>query len=259
MNINFELILFCALLTSGIIALLDKLILQKHRKLQNQNKIPVIIDYARSFFPILFLVFSVRSFAYEPWHVPSGSLKPTIQPGDFILVNKFNYGIRLPVLHTKIIKIGEPSRGDIVIFRSPSKDTPPLLIKRVIGVPGDHIRYIDKVLYINEQKASQLYLSSSTDSDDGLAKWPVDVKQENLLGISHGIYQIPERASYDFDVTVPEGKFFMMGDNRDDSADSRYWGFLPEENIIGQATHVMASFDSFKHPIRLERTASKII
>ena len=259
MNFNYELIIFYAMVISGVVALLDAVYFAPKRKKAKQEKLPLIIDYARSFFPILLLVFSVRSFAYEPWRVPSGSLKPTIQPGDFILVDKFSYGIRLPVIHTKIINIGEPKRGDIVVFRSPSKDTPPLLIKRVIGIPGDHIKYIDKVLYINDHEASQAHVDFSNDSDDGLTSWAVEVKQENLLGIEHGIYQTPHEGNDNFEVTVPEGKYFMMGDNRDDSADSRYWGFLPEKNIVGKATHVLMSFDSIKHPVRWERTASKLV
>lgn len=253
---NYELLIFCTIILCSIIILFEKCQLKPRRK---NRKRPAIVDYAFSFFPILLMVFSVRSFAYEPWRIPSGSLKPTIQVGDFILVNKFTYGIRLPIVHTKIINIGEPQRGDIVVFRSPSKKTPPLLIKRVIGIPGDQIKYVDKVLYINGQQATQSFINFSKDSDDGATSWPVEVKQENLLGIKHGIYQIPTANNDDFEITVPPHKYFMMGDNRDDSADSRYWGFMPEENIVGKATRVLISFDKLSHPVRLERTGEKII
>lgn len=258
MNFNYELILFYAVIVSGVVALLDTIFLAPIRKKVKQKKLPLIIDYARSFFPILLIVFSARSFGFEPRHIPSGSLKPTLLVGDFVLVNKFEYGIRLPVIHKKIFSISEPKRGDIVVFREPPLEKRDL-IKRVIGIPGDHVIYKNKTLYINGKETSQEFIRYTTDQDDSSHSWEVMQKQENLLGISHGIYQIPQQGKDDFDVTVPEGKYFMMGDNRDDSADSRYWGFLPEQNIIGKATHVLISFDSIKHPVRWERVASKII
>lgn len=257
MNFNFELILFYAVIVSGAIAFLDTLFFAKKRKKGNK-KLPLIIDYARSFFPILLLVFSVRSFAYEPFRIPSGSLKPTLLIGDFILVNKFDYGIRLPVIHTKILSIGEPKRGDIVVFRKPPTESRDL-IKRVIGLPGDHISYKDKILYINGNQISQQFEKYDTDEDDKIGPWEVVQKQENLLGVKHRIYQIPSKESDDFDVVVPAGKYFMMGDNRDDSADSRSWGFLPEENIIGKASRIWMSYDTPKHPIRWDRVGEKII
>jgi signal peptidase I len=258
MNFNYELLLFSALIISGLVYLADTIFLAPKRKETKQKKIPLVIDYARSFFPILLIVFSARSFGFEPRRIPSGSLKPTLLVGDFVLVNKFEYGIRLPLVHTKILSISEPKRGDIVVFREPPLEKRDL-IKRVIGIPGDHITYKDKILYINGKETSQKFIRYTTDQDDNTRSWEVMQKQENLLGISHGIYQIPQQGNDDFDVMVPEGKYFMMGDNRDDSADSRYWGFLPEQNIIGKATHILISFDSIKHPVRLERVASKII
>jgi signal peptidase I len=258
MDFNFELILFYALTLSGIITLLDVLYFAPKRKKQQSKKLSLIVDYARSFFPILLLVFSMRSFAYEPFRIPSGSLKPTLLVGDFILVNKFDYGIRLPVIHTKILSIGKPQRGDIVVFREPPTESRDL-IKRVIGLPGDRVSYKDKVLYINGKEISQQFKQYGTDQDDSSASWDVVEKQENLLGVTHHIYQIPARGNDDFDVVVPAGKYFMMGDNRDDSADSRVWGFLPEKNIIGKATRVWMSVDTPKHPVRWERIGEKII
>jgi signal peptidase I len=258
MNFNFELILFYAVIISSVIALLDTIFLASKRKKTQTKKLPLIIDYARSFFPILLLVFSVRSFAYEPFRIPSGSLKPTLLIGDFILVNKFDYGIRLPVTHTKILSINEPKRGDIVVFREPPTESRDL-IKRVIGVPGDHISYKDKVLSINGQQIPQKFEKFGTDTEDNVGPWEVVQKQENLFGIEHRIYQIPGKENDDFDVVVPKGKYFMMGDNRDVSADSRSWGFLPEENIIGKATRVWMSYDTPTHPIRWDRVGGKII
>lgn len=258
MNFNFELILFYAVIISGLIVLFDTIFLAKTRKKTNNQKLPILIEYARSFFPILLLVFSVRSFAYEPFRIPSGSLKPTLLIGDFVLVNKFDYGIRLPVIHKKIISISEPKRGDIVVFREPPEESRDL-IKRVIGVPGDHISYKNKMLYINGIQIPQQIERYSTDEEDNQGPWMVVEKQENLFGIKHNIYQIPGKEDDDFDVIVPEGKYFMMGDNRDVSADSRSWGFLPEENIIGKATRVWMSYDRPTHPVRWNRVGGKIV
>ena len=163
----------------------------------------------------------------------------------------------MPVIHKKILSIGEPQRGDIVVFREPSTESRNL-IKRVIGLPGDRVSYKDKVLYINGNEIPQQFKQYSTDQENSVS-WKVVEKQENLLGVMHPIYQIPARENDDFDVVVPAGKYFMMGDNRDDSADSRSWGFLPEKNIIGKATRVWMSYDSPKHPIRWERIGEKII
>lgn len=258
MNFDFELILFYVLLFSGILILIDFIFLVPKRKASSQHQLPFIIDYARSFFPILLLVFSARSFAFEPFRIPSGSLKPTLLVGDFILVNKFDYGIRLPISHKKIVSINEPKRGDIVVFREPTPESRDL-IKRVIGLPGDHVSYRDKILYINNQQISQQFERYDTDQEDDMGPWAVVQKQENLLGVVHRIYQIPTRENDDFDVVVPAGKYFMMGDNRDDSEDSRAWGFLPEQNIIGKATRIWMSYDTPKHPVRLNRIGEKII
>lgn len=254
---NYELIIFYAIITCGLIVLIDKYLLRDNCR---KNKFfQMITSNAFSLFPVLLCVFSIRSFAYEPYRVPTGSLKPTVQVGDFLLVNKYQYGIRLPVIHKKIFNINEPKRGDIVVFHTPSKDYPPIMVKRVVGLPGDHLKYINKVLYVNGQKANQTFVKFSTDSDDNVYSWQVNEMQENLLGVKHDIYHINSRRNDNFEVTVPKGKYFMMGDNRDDSADSRYWGVVPEENIVGQVTRILISVDNFHHPLRVERTGQKII
>lgn len=257
MNFNFELILFYATLICGVIALLDIIFWAKKRE-QAKKNMPVIIDYARAFFPVLLLVFLLRSFLYEPFRIPSGSLKPTLNIGDFILVNKYNYGIRLPVIHTKIFKINEPKRGDIMVFRwppNPSVD----FIKRVIGVPGDRISYIDKVLYVNGEKIPQSFVKNETDRDESGSTWNVLQKSEDFFGVKHDIFQSTDKAGEDFrDIVVPEGMYFAMGDNRDDSADSRFWGFVPEENIVGKATLVWMSWNSDKHNVRWNRIGKQI-
>jgi signal peptidase I len=258
MNFNFELILFYAALISGLIALFDVLFLAPRRKLAQKDttaevKLPLIIDYARSFFPVLLIVFLLRSFLYEPFRIPSGSLEPTLLMGDFILVNKFDYGIRLPVVHKKIVGNAMPQRGDIMVFRwppNPSYD----FIKRVIGLPGDKISYVNKELYVNGQQVPQEFLHNSTATDETGGTWQALEKQENLLGVKHNIYVDSAKTSRDFhNIIVPEGMYFVMGDNRDDSADSRYWGFVPDKNLVGKAVLVWLSWDSAKKTLRFSR------
>lgn len=261
MNFNFELILFYATLVCGVIALLDMIFWAPKRKAahpgvpKEEIKLPIIIDYARSFFPVLLIVFFIRSFLYEPFRIPSGSLKPTLEIGDFILVNKFDYGIRMPIVHNKIFERSEPKRGDIIVFRwppNPSVD----FIKRVIGVPGDHISYLDKVLYVNGTKVPQTLISNVTDENEGKV-WDVALKEEDLMGIKHKIYQFNDKISDDFrDTVVPKGMYFVMGDNRDDSMDSRFWGFVPEENIVGKASLVWMSWNHYK--LRWQRMGKQI-
>lgn len=256
MNFNFELILFYAVLISGVLALIDMLFFAKKRKAT--DKMPLIMDYARSFFPVLLLVFILRSFLYEPFRIPSGSLQPTLLIGDFILVNKFDYGIRLPIVHKKILNVSEPKHGDIIVFRwppNPSLD----FIKRVIGVPGDKISYIDKVLYVNGQKIPQTFIKNTTDRDEEGNIQDVLLKQEDFFGVQHKIYQNLNQSGDDIhDIEVPPGMYFAMGDNRDNSADSRFWGFVPEENIVGKASHVWMSWDSIDHNVRWKRLGHSI-
>jgi len=266
MNFNFELILFYVVLVTGAIALFDILILAPKRKaralLLGESpaavKMPIISEYARSFFPVLVLVFFIRSFLFEPFRIPTGSLEPTLLIGDFILTNKYALGIRLPVLHKKIYALGTPMRGDIIVFRwppNPSID----FIKRVVGVPGDHISYINKVLTINGKEIPQSFIQEEINKNEEDNNWEIVQKQEDLFGVKHAIYQYPDKPQTDFrDVIVPPHMYFVMGDNRDDSADSRFWGFVPDENIVGKANRVWMSWDSFAHKIRWNRIGQQI-
>jgi signal peptidase I len=269
MNFNFELILFWAVVISGVIALFDWIFLARKRKHAYANsiqgalnppemKLPWIIEYAWSFFPSLLLVFLLRSFLFEPFRIPSGSLEPTLQVGDFVLVNKFDYGVRLPVIHKKMSKSGDPQRGDIFVFRYPP-DPSINFIKRVVGLPGDQIKYINKVLYVNGVEAQQTLVEKTTRVDEDGRKQDIAVKEENLLGVKHKIYQNVNQSSDNFDyITVPPGMYFAMGDNRDDSADSRYWGFVPEKNIVGKAVLVWMSWNSTDHSVRWKRLIKPI-
>ncbi|RDI42695.1 signal peptidase I [Aquicella lusitana] len=262
MNFNFELILFYATVITGLIALFDILFLAPRRKrkagAEAKAKLPIIIDYARSFFPILLVVFLLRSFLFEPFRIPSGSLEPTLLMGDFILVNKYDYGVRLPVVHKKLFGEGKPARGDIIVFRwppNPSVD----FIKRVIGLPGDKISYINKELFVNGEKVPQEMLTSSIFEDENGEAREAQEKQENLLGVKHKIFIDPKKSSRDYyNIVVPEDMYFVMGDNRDDSADSRYWGFVPDKNIVGKAVLVWMSWDSSKTGIRWGRIGKAI-
>lgn len=260
MNINFELILFYAAIITGLIALFDIIFLAPKRKKRTSDKakLPILIDYSRSFFPILLIVFLLRAFLYEPFRIPSGSLEPTLLMGDFILVNKYDYGVRLPIVHKKIMGDNTPKRGDIMVFRwppNPSVD----YIKRVIGLPGDRISYINKELYINGQKIPQTNPQKSIALGETGEEWEALEKQEDLLGIKHKIYIDPSRKGQDYhDIVVPEGMYFVMGDNRDDSADSRYWGFVPDKNIVGKAVLVWMSWDSAQSGVRWNRIGDAI-
>ena len=215
-------------------------------------KLPWLIDYSRSFFPVLLLVLIIRSFVIQPFRVPTGSLEPTILPGDFIAVNQYAYGLRLPVLHTKIFDVGEPKRGDIIVFHYPP-DPSIDYVKRVIGVPGDKINYINKVLYVNGEEMKQKIIGPNVDIEP---KTPIPVieKQEDLSGVKHRIFITPDRntgsnSDY-YKIEVPKGYYFVMGDNRDNSLDSRVWGFVPEKNLIGKAFYVWLSWDSMNNTFR---------
>jgi signal peptidase I len=244
---NFALCLVILSAVSGVIYLLDVLIWAKKRK--PKQKPGRIIEYSRSFFPVFFIVLLLRSFLVEPFRIPSGSLEPTLLVGDFLAVNKFIYGLRLPVWEKKIISISSPKTGEIVVFRwppDPSFD----YIKRVIGLPGDKITYKNKVLTINGIKASQTFIGYKTDESSGKA---VAQYRENLLGIEHDIFTRPDVTPVDVSVTVPPGQYFVMGDNRDDSADSRFWGFVPEPYLRGKAFLIWMSWNGKTDMVRWNR------
>lgn len=256
MNFNFELILFYATVICGVIALLDIIFFAPKRKLEHAKvannvenppaeKLPLLADYAYSFFPVLLLVFLLRSFLYEPFRIPTGSLEPTLQIGDFILVNKYQYGVRLPVIHKTVFKTSEPQRGDIMVFRFPANPSVNF-IKRVIGLPGDRISYVNKVLFVNGKEMPQEFDKAAIAYDENGNTTDVVQKLEDFFSVKHAIFQVPTDISSDLhDIVVPEGMYFVMGDNRDQSDDSRYWGFVPDKNIVGKASAVWMSWDSF--------------
>ena len=256
-DFNFAFFLTLATLLSGVIALLDKVFWRKKRLAQG-DKEPLIVEYARSFFPVLLLVWVIRSFIVQPYRVPTGSLEPTVLPGDFMVVSQFSYGIRLPVINTKIIDIAEPKRGDIALFRWPVNPAA-IFVKRVIGLPGDHIVYKNKTLYINGIKMKQVMVGKSFDIEPGGYKYPAYLKTEDLMGVKHSILVQPNsNENRTTDVVVPAGHYFMMGDNRDDSDDSRMWGFVSEEELIGKARFIWMSWDSEAHTVRWDRIGKAV-
>lgn len=203
---------------------------------------PKVVEYARSFFPVFLIVLIVRSFLVEPFRIPSGSMMPTLEIGDFILVNKFSYGIRLPILDRKIISLGEPKRGDVVVFRYPEDPSTPF-IKRVVGLPGDRIGYYDKVLYINGVPATQERIGTYTGTGRGSNMTGASERMEHLEAKEHPILVQVGYPSLEVEGTVPEGHYFVLGDNRDNSRDSRYWGTVPDNHLIGKAFLIWMNWD----------------
>lgn len=241
---SFALLLVILSAVTGAVIILDRIFWSKNRPAD--QKPGRIIEYSRSFFPVFFVVLLLRSFLIEPFRIPSGSLEPTLLVGDFLAVNKFAYGLRLPVWEKKIIPIANPKTGQIAIFRwppDPSFD----YIKRVIGVPGDKVSYHNKVLTINGHEMKQRFVEYTTDESSGKA---VAKYQENLNGTVHDIYIRPDVKPVDFDVVVPVGSYFMMGDNRDDSADSRFWGFVADRYLRGKAILVWMSWNGKTDMVR---------
>lgn len=265
-SINLPLILTIGVFVTGLIYLFDILFLAKSRKqavaaieidfaaadqagtelyqqkLEQAASEPIWVEYGKSFFPVLFVVFVLRSFIAEPFQIPSGSMEPTLDVGDFILVNKYAYGIRLPVINKKVINIADPERGDVMVFFPPhSPDT--YYIKRVIGLPGDEIQYINHKLYINGELAPEKLQ----------AVLPAGAPEYRLVEETIGEHHFtakkllrPGRLSVKGAWRVPAGHYFMMGDNRDNSFDSRGWDnpFVPDENIVGKAVVVWMHWDS---------------
>lgn len=281
---NFALILFILLVVSGAMWLLDVLVLSKQRKAlataklaefdaRNANRVgvpaevtrseraaleeeltrrPWYMEYTASFFPVILLVFVLRSFLFEPFRIPSGSMIPTLEIGDLILVNKYTYGIRLPVINKKVVQLNDPRRGDVMVFRFPHNPQQDY-IKRVVGIPGDRVEYLNRQLLLNGQPVPAQVMERYIDQE---RMQPYTQFREKLGEVEHRVIQNegmgvpvmrafahthPDACRYSSEgvsCTVPPGHYFVMGDNRDNSEDSRYWGFVPDENIVGRAFFV---------------------
>ena len=275
---NFPLIMFLLLVLTGGIWMLDAFVLRKRRRArvagtQFDEEVPLPdvaagepwwVEYSKSFFPVILIVFLLRSFLVEPFKIPSGSMLPTLLIGDFILVNKYTYGIRLPVINVKVMDLSLPQRGEVMVFRypvDPSLD----YIKRVVGLPGDEVAYRNRRLTINGQEIPVKRAGDYNYVDDNLRFIATERYTEKLNDHEHVILTRPDEGPFrvgaprtfpyrqncayneeGFVCKVPPGHYFMMGDNRDASDDSRYWGFVPERNIVGKAFLIWWNFDDFK-------------
>jgi signal peptidase I len=220
-------------------------------------KEPTWIEYCKSFFPVILAVLLLRSFLVEPFRIPSNSMMPTLLTGDFILVNKYAYGIRLPVLNAKVLETGAPQRGDVVVFRYP-KDPSVDYIKRVVGIPGDRISYYNKMLHINGEPAEQLTSSVYVGKGSGVSMSGASERIEQLGDMQHHILVMPRTPGLEGEYIVPEGSYFVMGDNRDNSNDSRYWGPVPEQNLVGKAFRIWMNWDSANGGVDPDRIGMKI-
>ncbi|MBI4204932.1 MAG: signal peptidase I [Betaproteobacteria bacterium] len=260
---NFALIMFLLLVATGAIWLLDHFVLKSSREPDQAE--PWWIEYPKSFFPVILIVFLLRSFLVEPFKIPSGSMLPTLLVGDFILVNKFTYGIRLPIVNIKLFDMNDPRRGEIMVFRYPENPSVDY-IKRVVGLPGDRIAYRNKRLWINGEEVAVAAAGEYNYVEPGSLEFVPTLRFSETLGTHQhailikpkmptvelsGVRPFPSRDNCTYNdsgltCTVPPGHYFLMGDNRDSSSDSRYWGFVPERNIVGKAFLIWWNFDDFK-------------
>ncbi len=257
MDYDFSFFLVIASLVTGFIWGSYLLFLKLSKIDPTTNKEPLLVEYAHSFFPIVFIVLILRSFIVEPFRIPSASMMPTLLIGDFILVNKFTYGVRLPVLHTKLIELNQPERGDVVVFRFPKQPSVDY-IKRVIGLPGDTITYSNKKILVNGKLAKQTSLGIYQGVGQGANMTGHEHFLEDLTQVKLNILIKPGAPSIKGVFVVPKGHYFVMGDNRDNSNDSRYWGTVPEENLVGKAFLVWMSWDWDHKGIGFDRIGNTI-
>lgn len=247
----FALFMIVILVVTGLIWLFDILVLRKKRPAGADE--PILVEYAKSFFPVILVVFFVRSFIVEPFKIPSGSMMPTLLAGDYILVNKFTYGLRVPILNNTFIGVNKPSRGDVFVFHYPP-DPSIDYIKRVVGLPGDKIRYEDKQLIINGKPLEVKDVGDYEYVMSGLNIMVAKQRREQLGSVAHDILIHDVIGNYDVntigmkfanneEIEVPAGHYLAMGDNRDNSSDSRVWGFVPERNLVGKAFFIWMNFD----------------
>ncbi len=274
MNLDFPALLVAATIFTGLAWLLDAMLLApKRRRVANALvergaardsdqvhktlKESTLVEYCKSFFPVILAVLLLRSFLVEPFRIPSNSMMPTLLTGDFILVNKYAYGIRLPVLDNKVVEMGEPARGDVVVFRYP-KDPSVDYIKRVVGLPGDRVGYYNKIIYINGEPVGQVPAGVYIGVGSGISMSGASERQEQLGEVLHDILVMPRTPGLEGEYVVGDSEYFVMGDNRDNSNDSRYWGPVPESNLVGKAFRVWMNWDGANGGVDWDRIGMKI-
>ena len=267
MRFDFPTLIVLLVLATGLVWAFDAAVLARRRRAAAREGEGAaegvmaappsrIVEYSKSFFPVFLIVLVLRSFIVEPFRIPSNSMMPTLLTGDFILVNKFDYGIRLPVVDTKILDVGLPERGDVVVFRFPEDPSTPF-IKRVVGVPGDRIAYYEKILYVNDEPMEQSPAGRFVGVGSGAVMTGANLRVERLVDVEHHILVQPEARTVQGTAVVPEGHYFVLGDNRDNSRDSRYWGTVSEEFLIGKAFRIWMNWD-FGHGIDWKRIGKRI-
>lgn len=249
MSINLALILTLLTLFTGAVVALDKLVWRTTQQKKASLTLLTLVEYSRSFFPVLLFVLVIRSFVFEPFRIPSGSMMPTLLQGDFIFVKKYAYGLRLPVSEAKILETGEPQRGDVIVFRLPA-DPSINYIKRVVGLPGDVLSYRRHVLTVNGETVPLERHPHATRTDPRFVEQLGERRHEILIADENHV-------SGDGTFEVPEGHYFVMGDNRDNSRDSRFIQAIPESNLVGEAVRIWMHIDGLNWP-RWERIGDKI-
>lgn len=263
--LDFSFYLFVGVVFTGLIWIIDACFFAPKRdeivkvstelvegvEVKHHIKEPMVVEYAKSFFPVLVIVFLLRGFLFEPFRIPSGSMLPSLYIGDFILVNKFSYGIKIPILNYKIVEMDRPARGDVVVFRYP-RDTSLDYIKRIIGLPGDHIAYYNKVLYVNGDPVERSFSGQYWGPGQPYA----NEYQEKFGAMDHSLLLMPGRpSSLEGEYIVPKDSYFVMGDNRDNSNDSRVWGAVPEDHLVGKAILIWMHWSD---DLRWNRIGNKI-
>jgi signal peptidase I len=248
MIFDFSFILVAATVLTGVVWGIDSWLFKPQRVAAvtasggapDSVREPVVVEYARSFFPVILIVLLIRSFLFEPFRIPYDSMMPTLLDGDFIFVNKYAYGLRLPVINSKVVAINSPQRGDVIVFRLPS-DPSTNYIKRLVGLPGDHIVVRDRQLFVNGERMP-MRLDGVY---QGHGHTGARIGFEQLGAAEHEVLYLMDRYTRDYEQTVPEGHFFFMGDNRDNSRDSRFpeVGFVPERNLVGKAVRIWLNWD----------------
>lgn len=253
MATGFTVALLVVIGLTGLIALMDFCWWRSSR----DTVLSKVALWCRGLFPLLLLVFLLRSFIVQPYRVPTGSLEPTILPGDFVMVSQFDYGLHLPLTHQTLFKTGAPQRGDIALFRWPVNPAI-TYVKRIIGIPGDHISYRAKQLIINGKRCPRQFIGQAVDMEPS-GGFVVDRYREECPGVKHDIFVNPYAGhNGDFDFTVPAGQYFVMGDNRDNSNDSRTWGAVSAASLIGKARYIWLSWDAQSHRIVWDRIGRKL-